>query len=97
MELIAAIVLAGPLGYFARRGLLYYLLVWTIVFPVQIAVVWSDATGDDGPWAYFAVNAAILALGIGLNRLGRRLKVRRGKVQGGLVMPAPERGATIES
>jgi hypothetical protein len=72
MELIAAVLLAGPLGYLTRRAR-HYLIAWAVIFPVQTAVVWNDATGDDGPWAYFAVNAAILALGIGLNRLGRRL------------------------
>jgi hypothetical protein len=97
MELIAAILLAGPLGYVARRGLLYYLIAWALVFPIQTAVVWSDATGNEGPWAYFAVNAVILALGIGLNRAGHRIKVRRRKVQGGLVMRRTDGAGTIDA
>ena len=39
MELIAAVLIAGPLGYFARSGLLIYLVVWAVIFPVQTVVV----------------------------------------------------------
>ena len=76
MELITAILIAGPLGYFTRHGLRNYLIAWAIVFPVQTLVVWNDAT-DGSTWPYFAVNAAILALGIGLNRLGHALGGKR--------------------
>ena len=76
MELITAVLLAGPLGYFTRRGLLYYLIAWAIVFPFQTVVVWSDAT-DGSAWPYFAVNAGILAFGVGLNRLGHVLRGKR--------------------
>ncbi len=78
MELIAAVMLAGPLGYFCRtrrRGLGLYLLAWAAIFPLQTAVVLPN---DDQPVAYFAVNAVILAAGVGLNALGARLRERRG-------------------
>jgi hypothetical protein len=77
MELILAILLAGPAGYFLRsyrRGLTVYLVAWTIVLPIQTIVVYSQG---DGGWQYWPVNAAILAAGIGLNRLGCRLGRRR--------------------
>jgi len=73
MELIAAVVLAGPLGYFARtprRGLVLYLVAWAVIFPVQTVVVFADGGEDVLYWVF---NAAILAGGIGLNRLGHRL------------------------
>jgi hypothetical protein len=74
MELIAAILLAGPLGYFARRrGLMLYLTLWAIVFPIQTVVVHSENADDIGV-SYFVINAFILGLGIGLNRLGARLR-----------------------
>ena len=93
MELIAAVLLAGPLGYFARRGLLVYLAVWAVILPVQTVVVFD---AGDGGFSYWVINAVILAFGLGLNRAGHRLRVRRGKVQGGLVM-RPRAGAeTIE-
>jgi hypothetical protein len=74
MELIAAVLIAGPLGYFGRhRGLVLYLAVWAIIFPIQTIVVHAE-NPDDIVAAYFVVNALILALGIGLNRLGSRLR-----------------------
>jgi hypothetical protein len=77
MELIAAIVLAGPLGFFVRsRPLLAYLVVWAVIFPVQTVVVHSENADDIQP-LYFVVNALILAGGIGLNTLGARLRRRR--------------------
>jgi hypothetical protein len=78
MELIAAVMLAGPLGYFCRtrrRGLGLYLLAWAAIFPLQTAVVLPN---DDQPVAYFAVSAVILAAGVGLNAIGARLRERRG-------------------
>jgi hypothetical protein len=78
MELIAAIVLAGPLGYFCRtpkQGLGLYLLVWAVIFPIQTLVVHS-ANPDDIEPLYFVLNAIILAGGIGLNTLGARLRRR---------------------
>jgi hypothetical protein len=74
MELILAMVGAGPLGYFSSRGLALYLAAWAIVFPVQTIVVFSDG---HGAFSYFVVNAVILAGGISLNRLGARLRRRR--------------------
>jgi hypothetical protein len=78
MELITAILLAGPLGYFAPRrlGLVLYLLVWAIVLPIQTLVVHSE-NPDDINVAYPLVNAAILAAGITLNRLGAAARARR--------------------
>jgi hypothetical protein len=77
MELIAAIVLAGPLGYFGgtrKRGLVLYLMAWIVIFPIQTVVVFSDE-GDD--FMYWVVNAAFLAAGVGLNAVGARLRERR--------------------
>jgi hypothetical protein len=76
MELIAAILLAAPLGYVARRGLAAYLIVWAVIFPVQTIVVHAENPDDIVP-LYFVFNAIILAGGIGLNRLGARLRTRR--------------------
>jgi len=77
MELIAAIVLAGPLGFFVRsRPLLAYLAIWTVIFPIQTVIVHSE-NADDISWQYFVVNAVILAGGIGLNTLGARQRRRR--------------------
>jgi hypothetical protein len=85
MELIAAVAL----GYFTRRRPRKYLIAWAIVFPILTVVVWSEAT-DGSTWPYFAVNAAILALGIGLNRLGHVLRVKNS----GAVPDANEPAAT---
>jgi hypothetical protein len=44
MELILAVVAAGPIGYFTearKRALVTYLALWAIVFPVQSVVVFS--------------------------------------------------------
>ena len=77
MELIAAVVAAGPLGYLlARRGLAAYLALWAIVFPIQTVVVHAEDP-DDIVASYFVVNALILTFGIALNRLGCRLRARR--------------------
>ena len=79
MELIIAIVLAGPLGYLAptrRIGLILYLLVWAVVLPIQTIVVHSE-NPDDINAAYPVVNALILAGGVALNRLGAAMGERR--------------------
>lgn len=79
MELIAAVLIAGPLGYFVRtRGLLVYLGLWALIFPVQTVIVHADNPDDIGVM-YFVVNAVILAFGIGLNTLGARLRERRAR------------------
>ena len=79
MELIAAIAIAGPLGYFVRpaqRARILYLVVWVTVFPIQTIVVYS--TSDDGrDTLYWVFNALILALGLGLNAGAARLRERR--------------------
>jgi hypothetical protein len=84
MELIAAVLIAGPLGYFAGtrsrlRGLAAYLVLWAVIFPIQTAVVHA-ANPDDIEPLYFVFNALILCGGIGLNTLGARLRERRGQV-----------------
>jgi hypothetical protein len=79
MELILAILVAGPIGYFTgtrRRGLVLYLALWAIVFGLQTIVVHS-ANADDIGVLYLVLNALILGLGIGLNRLGSALGERR--------------------
>jgi hypothetical protein len=80
MELILAVTLAGPLGYFApsrKLGLRLYLLAWALVFPIQTIVVASE-NPDDMNWAYPLVNAVILGAGIGLNRFASGpLRARR--------------------
>jgi hypothetical protein len=77
MELILAVLVAGPLGWFVhdrRRSLAVYLCLWAVVFPVQCVVV--HAEGDLDP-SYWPLNAVILAGGICLNHLGARLRTRR--------------------
>ena len=78
MELILAVLGAGPIGYFTktrRTGLLFYLAAWAVVFPIQTVVVLNeDSTFDP---LYLVVNALILCGGIGLNRLGSVLRERR--------------------
>ena len=81
MELIAAILIAGPLGYFVptrtrARGLAIYLVLWAVIFPIQTAVVHAE-NADDIVASYFVINALILAVGIALNTLGARLRARR--------------------
>jgi hypothetical protein len=79
MELIIAVVLAGPLGYLAptrRLGLILYLLVWAVVLPIQTIVVHSE-NPDDINAAYPVVNALILVGGVALNRLGAAMGERR--------------------
>jgi hypothetical protein len=81
MELIAAIAIAGPIGYLSStrsRGLKLYLALWTVIFPIQTIVVINARDGDDFEPLYFIFNACILALGIGLNSLGNWLAERRG-------------------
>jgi hypothetical protein len=77
MELILAVLAAGPLGYFLRnrrRALGIYLGAWTVVFPVQCVVVHS--AGDLDP-SYWPINAVILAGGVALNQFGARRRARR--------------------
>lgn len=79
MELILAILVAGPAGYFTetrKRGLIIYLALWAIVFPIQTVVVYSESGGDRDA-LYWVFNALILCLGVGLNRLGSVLGERK--------------------
>jgi hypothetical protein len=90
MELILAVLVAGPMGFFARSsrlGLLLYLSAWVIVFPIQTVVVFADGDGD---LSYWFVNAVILAAGIGLHRLGWVLgERRRARATETVVVPTP--------
>jgi hypothetical protein len=79
MELIAAILIAGPLGYLcatSTRARALYLVVWAVVFPIQTIVVHADSPGDISA-IYFVLNAVILAAGLGLNAYGAQLRQRR--------------------
>jgi peptidoglycan/LPS O-acetylase OafA/YrhL len=77
MELILAVLAAGPIGYFAgtrRKGLTIYLIAWAVVFAIQSIVVVPDETGDPLYWVF---NALILGLGIGLSLAGSKVRERR--------------------
>jgi hypothetical protein len=63
------------------RGLLIYLALWAVIFPIQTAVVHAENPDDIEP-LYFVFNALILAGGIGLNTYGARLRQRRSAVRG---------------
>ena len=79
MELIAAILLGGPLGYLTpdrRRGLVLYLLVWAVILPIQTVAVHNTDPADIN-WQYPVVNAVILAAGVALNQLGAAARARR--------------------
>jgi hypothetical protein len=79
MELILAVLGAGPIGYFTRTrrlGLLVYLALWAVVFPIQTVVVFNSS-GDGGDVLYWVFNALILCAGVCLNRLGSVLRERR--------------------
>jgi hypothetical protein len=79
MELIVAILVAGPLGYLTTRprtGVTVYLAIWAVVLPLQTVVVHSE-NANDLNWQYVVVQALVLALGLGLNRLGTALRHRR--------------------
>ena len=82
MQLIAAVLLAGPLGYFARTprlGVIRYVVLWALILPVQTVVVSTTTDTSVAEWSYWAANAIFLALGIGLCRLGARVAQRRGR------------------
>ena len=79
MELIAAVLLATPLGYLVRpraRSLGLYLVAWAAILPVQTVSV-HDANPDDINAQYAVAQAVILALGVGFNALGARLRAAR--------------------
>ena len=80
MELINALVLAGPLGWLIRdrrRSLGLWLAVWAVVLPIQTVVVARSSSDDVTDPLYVVFNAGILALGIALNVAGGRLRARR--------------------
>ena len=78
MELIAMILVAGPLGYFCRtrtQGLGLYLVIWAVIFPIQTWIVLAGKETDDP--VYWILNAVFLAGGVGLNAFGAQLRMRR--------------------
>ena len=81
MELILAIVLAGPLGYLVpsrRRALTFYLVVWAAVLPIQTLVVHAE-NPDDINWSYPLVNALILGGGIAMTQVGAARRAARAR------------------
>lgn len=77
MTLIADILLAGPLGYFAgKRSLAAFVAIWAVVFVVQTILVSSDGSLDALYWVF---NVVFLALGIGLHAFGVWLSARRAR------------------
>jgi hypothetical protein len=83
MELILAVLGAGPIGYFTStrcKGQAIYLIAWAIVFPIQTVVVFNAGDGNDT--LYWVFNALILCGGIGLNRLGSHIRERRAAKRG---------------
>jgi hypothetical protein len=89
MELVLAVLGAGPIGYLTstrRTGLLLYLGLWVVVFPIQTIVVFSENGSDNDVW-YWVFNALILCGGIAVNRLGSVLRERR-KARRGVVAEA---------
>jgi hypothetical protein len=83
MELIVAVVGAGPIGYFTKtrkQAIAMYLVLWAIVFPIQTVVVHSENPDDQA--LYFALNALILCPGLGLNRFGSFLRRRDAELAG---------------
>jgi hypothetical protein len=70
----AAMKLSLTIG--EARGLVMYLALWAIVFPIQTAVVFS-ANGDGSDVLNWVFNELILCFCIGLNRLGSVLGERK--------------------
>ncbi len=91
MELLAAVLLAGPIGYFAptsRSGLMAYLVLWAAILPVQTIAVRDEGSLEP---SYWVINALILVLGVVLNRWGRRR--REGRARHALVRSTDARQA----
>jgi hypothetical protein len=77
MELINAILLAGPIGYLVRhrrRSVVTYLALWAAVLPIQTISISHE--GHLVPF-YWVVNALILCLGLAANHQGARLRRAR--------------------
>ncbi len=90
MELIAALLVAFPLGYFIRQRLaayLAYVAAHSFIFTFQTTALTREWVGgstqafpkepDAIPWAYGLVNLAIYGLGFGLVTLGGIVATRR--------------------
>jgi len=86
MVQIATLLLAGPLGYFCRsrrKGLVIWLLAVAVTLPIQTLWILSDSPDDVNNVSYWVIQALTLAVGLGLNALGARLRERRaGRVNG---------------
>ena len=79
MELILALLGAGPIGFLSRtpaRALALYLTAWAVVLPIQTVVVFSMSDDGNEP-LYWVINALILSVGIALNLLGSRFGASR--------------------
>jgi hypothetical protein len=77
IELITALLLAGPIGYLVRarrRSVITYLALWAAVFPIQTISVSHE--GHLVP-LYGVVNALILCLGLAANHQAARLRRAR--------------------
>jgi hypothetical protein len=77
IELITAILLAGPIGYLVhdrRSSVVTYLALWAAVFPIQ-----TISVSHEGHLVslYWVVNALILCLGLAANHQGARLRRAR--------------------
>jgi hypothetical protein len=77
IELITALLLAGPIGYLVRdrrKSVATYLALWAAVFPIQ-----TISVSHEGHLAalYWVVNALILGLGLAANHQGARLRRAR--------------------
>jgi len=94
MVQIAALLFAAPLGYFCktrRQGLAFYGLLTAVLLPIQTLWILSDSPDDinDGYWL---IQVLTLAVGIGLNALGARLRERRaGRVNAATRSAGPDR------
>ncbi|OHV30349.1 MULTISPECIES: hypothetical protein [Pseudofrankia] len=83
MAQIAMLLLTVPLGiYLANRRTAYLatIILFAVVLAAQTIVVHAD-TPSDINWTYWLLNAATLAVGLGLTTaglaLGRRRRTRR--------------------
>ena len=78
MELVAAVLFAFPLGlrFGFSRGLVAYLVVWSIIFPIQTTLRVRD-DGDFNAVGYVVFNALVLLGGVVLNRWGARRAASR--------------------
>jgi cytochrome c biogenesis factor len=90
MELLVALLVPFPLGYFIRNRMaayLAYVAVHSFVFTFQSTSLVREWVGGDysafakdpatAPWPYGLVNLAIYAAGLGLVALGSKVGATR--------------------